>query len=108
VLPTFSGDGAMDPKKHMDKNFSTCKIHLVEHDDVMVRLFLYTLIGQAYEWYISIPSQSISSFDDLETIFLNMYAPQLAYHIILTQFTQIHLKIGERIRDLIFFIFKNT
>jgi hypothetical protein len=47
----------------------------------------------------------VSSFDDLETMFLIMYVPPVAYHTLLTQFTQIHLKTGERIRDfnLIFF-----
>jgi hypothetical protein len=81
----------------MDKFLSVCEIHLVEHDDVMVRLFLQTLIGQSYEWYMSLPTRSISSFDDLETMFLTMYAPPVAYHTLLTQFTQIRLKKGERI-----------
>jgi hypothetical protein len=96
-LPTFPGDGSVDPKKHMEKFLSICEIHLVEHDDVMVRLFLQTLIGQAYEWYMSLPANSISSFDDLEAMFLTMYAPPVAYHTLLMQFTQIHLKKGERI-----------
>jgi hypothetical protein len=42
-------------KETYGKFLSMCEIHLVEHDDVMVRLFLQTLIGQAYEWYMSLP-----------------------------------------------------
>jgi hypothetical protein len=105
VLPVFSGDGSIDPKRHLDQFLVVCDIHLIEHDDVMVRVFLQTLTGQAYEWYLSLPAQSISSFDDLENMFLTMYAPPVAYHTLLTQFTQIHLKKGERIKDfnLIFF-----
>jgi hypothetical protein len=91
VLPTFSGDGVMDPKIHMDLFLNMCEIHLVEHDDVMVRLFLQTLTGLAYEWYMSLPSRSISSFDDLEAMFLTMYAPPVAYHTLLTQFTQMKI-----------------
>jgi hypothetical protein len=49
ILPVFSGDGIMDPKKHMDQFLSICDIHLIEHDDVMVRVFLQTLIGPAYD-----------------------------------------------------------
>jgi hypothetical protein len=45
VLPTFSGDGVMDPKKHMDKFLSMCEIHLVEHDDVMV-IIIYSNIDR--------------------------------------------------------------
>jgi len=35
----------MDPKGHMDKFLSICDIYLIEHDDVMVIVFLQTLIG---------------------------------------------------------------
>jgi hypothetical protein len=63
------------------------------------------LVEQAYELYLSLPAQSISPSDDLENILLTMYAPPLAYHTLLTHFTQIHFKNIERIKDfnLIFF-----
>jgi hypothetical protein len=99
ALPVFSGDRIMDPKRHMEQFLSMCELHLVEHEDVMVRLFLQTLIGPTHEWYMSLPSQSIVSFDDIETMFMTMYVPPVAYHTLLTQFTQIHLKKGERIQD---------
>jgi hypothetical protein len=76
-----------------------CEIHVIEHDDVMVRMFLKTLIGTAYEWYLSLPTHSIASFDDVESMFMTMYVPPVMYHTLLTQFTQIHLKKGEKIRD---------
>jgi hypothetical protein len=98
-LPMFLGDEIMDPKRHMDQFLSMCELHLIEHDDIMVRFFLQTLIGPTYEWYMSLSSWSIASFDDIETIFMTMYAPRVAYHTLLTQFTQMHLKEGERIRD---------
>jgi hypothetical protein len=98
VFLVFSRDGVMDPKRHMDKFLSIFDIHLIEHDDVMVRVFLLALIGTTYEWYLSLPSQSIKSFDELENIFMTMYAPPMEYHTLLTQFTQVHLKKGERIR----------
>jgi hypothetical protein len=79
---------------------------LIEHDDVVVRFFLQTLIGPTYEWYISLLAQSIGSFDDLESMFMTMYAPPIAYHTILTQITQIHLKKGEIIEDFNFRFFK--
>jgi hypothetical protein len=82
-----------------------CDIHLIEHDDVVVKIFLQTLICLAYEWYTSLLGRSIASFDDLETMFLTMYAHHVAYHTLLTQFTQIRLNKVERIKyfNLIFF-----
>jgi hypothetical protein len=83
-LKTFSGDGAIDPKRHVDLFLDVCDFHLIEDDDVMVRLFLQTLVDQAYEWYTSLPARSIGSFEDLETMFLNMFSPPVAYHTLLT------------------------
>jgi hypothetical protein len=50
----------MDPKRHMDQFLSMCEIDLIDHDDVIPRVFLHTLIGLTYEWYMSLPAQSIS------------------------------------------------
>jgi hypothetical protein len=102
LLPTFSGDGSIDPKKHVEIFLSLCEIHLVEHDDVMVRLFLQTLTDQDHEWYMSLPINSISTFDDFEDMFLTMYVPPKAYHTLRTKFTQIRLKKCERIMDFNF------
>jgi hypothetical protein len=73
--------------------------HRVEYDDVMVRLFLQTLLGRAYEWYTTLPSRSIGSFNDLEAIFLTMFSRLVSYHTFLIDFTQIGLRKNERIRD---------
>jgi hypothetical protein len=93
------GDRIMDPKRHIDQFLSMCiELHLIEYEDVMVRLFLQTSIGPTHEWYMSLPAWSIVSFNDIETMFMTMYVPPITYHTLLTQFTQIHLKKGERIR----------
>jgi len=81
----------------MEKFLILCEIHLVEHDNVMVRFFLQTLKDPAHEWYMSLPVNSISTFEDLEGIFLTMYSPPKSYHTLLPKFTQIHLQKGERI-----------
>jgi hypothetical protein len=98
VFPVFSGDRIIDPKRHMDKFLIVFDIHLIEHDDVTVRVFLHDLIGPSYEWYLSLLTHYIRSLDDLENMFMTMYAPPIAYQTLLTQFTQIHLKRGEIIR----------
>jgi hypothetical protein len=55
---------------------------------------------------MSLPSQYILSFDDLETMFMTMYAPPIAYHTLLKKFTKIHLRKGDRIRDFNLGFFK--
>jgi hypothetical protein len=40
ALPTFSRDGRVHPKIHLDLFLEIFYFHLIQHDDVMVRLFL--------------------------------------------------------------------
>jgi hypothetical protein len=75
-----------------------CDFHHIEYDDVMVRLFLQTLSGRPYEWYTTLPSRSILSFNDIEAMFLTKFSPPIGYHTLLTNFTQIGLRKNERIR----------
>lgn len=82
----------------MDQFLAMCNIHLIMQDDVTVQVFLYTLVGLAYDWYLYIPVGSITCLNDLEYVFLSRYAKPIAYHTLLTQLTQIHLDKNERIR----------
>jgi hypothetical protein len=65
----------------------------------MVRLFLKTLSGRVYEWYMTLPNRSIHSFNDLEAMFLTMFSPPISYYTLLTDFTHIGLRKNEQIRD---------
>jgi hypothetical protein len=54
VIPIVFGDGIMDLEKHLDQFLIICDIYFTEHDDVMVRRFLQTLVGPTYDWYLSL------------------------------------------------------
>jgi hypothetical protein len=86
-LKEFSGYGVVDAKRHLDLFLDFCDFHRVEYDDVMVRFLFQTLSGQVYEWYMKLPTRSIGSFNDLEAMFLTMFAPLIEYHTLLTNFT---------------------
>jgi hypothetical protein len=42
---------------------------------------------------------SITWFNGIEDVFLSQYTQPIAYHTLLTQFTQIHLEKNEKIRE---------
>jgi hypothetical protein len=75
TLKEFSGDRTIDAKRHLHVFLDVCDFHRVEYDDVMVRLFLQTLSRRAYEWYTTLPSISIFSFNNLKAMFLTMFSP---------------------------------
>jgi hypothetical protein len=91
-VPIFYGDRIMDPKKNLDHFLTIFDIHLIKHDDVMVRLFLQTLIVPTYGWYLSLPEKTISYFDNVGHVFMYKLMPPISYHTLLTQCNQIHLQ----------------
>ena len=81
----------MNPEKNLDQFLAIWDIHLVTEDDVMVRIFLQTVAGLAYDWYLSLSKNSIKCFNDIKDSFLMRYSQLVAYHTLLIDFTQIHL-----------------
>jgi hypothetical protein len=98
-LPIFNGDGSRSPKRHMDQFLAMCDMHFINHDDILVTTFLQKLVVLASYWFRSLPTGSITCFDDLKDMFLTQYTHPIIYHTLLTKFTRIHLEKGERIRD---------
>jgi len=46
---------------------------VIDNDAIMARLFIGTLKGVAFDWFRSLPSDSINSWVDLETWFLSRF-----------------------------------
>ena len=91
VLSLFNGDQVVNPEKHLDKFLAICDIHSIIEEDVMVIFFLQTLVGLAYDWYLSLLVNSITYFNDIEDSFLKQYSQAMAYHTLLIKFIQIQL-----------------
>jgi hypothetical protein len=60
-LPRFAEKKEDNPSDHLIR-FHQCMVQLNIHDeDVLMKMFMYLLEGDAREWYKSLPSSSISS-----------------------------------------------
>ena len=46
---------------------------MIGNDAIMTRLFIGTLKGTAFDWFRSLPADSINSWVDLETLFLSRF-----------------------------------
>jgi len=47
--------------------------NIIDNDAIMVRLFIGTLKGVAFDWFRILPNGSINSWIDLETWFLSRF-----------------------------------
>ncbi|CAL9020135.1 unnamed protein product [Prunus brigantina] len=78
ILPTFHGLSTNDPNMHIAEFLMRCKNILVKGfsaESIKLRLFPYTLKDQARRWLLTLPSGSISTWNQLSEKFLNKYYP---------------------------------
>jgi hypothetical protein len=64
VLPKFDPDKSGSPEDHLNNFFLATHLLNVQHEDMVCRIFPYTFSRKAYTWYFSLPSGSITEWDD--------------------------------------------
>lgn len=70
-FPKFNGEGVVTTKDHLLEFWTMCielKVNYLE--DVMMRLFVSMLEGNASKWYTILPNNSMFGYDELESTFL--------------------------------------
>ncbi|KAH9724739.1 hypothetical protein KPL70_007603 [Citrus sinensis] len=77
-LPTFYDLENEDPYNHLNDFHAICQTFKYENfsdDDVKLRLFPFSLKDRARSWLNTLPANSISSWEQMVTKFLNKYFP---------------------------------
>jgi hypothetical protein len=62
-LPKFNPDAGTSAEEHINNFMLSVNLKGVTEEDVVVRLFPYSLQGSAGSWYFSLPSGSITSWN---------------------------------------------
>ena len=65
-------DGKGNPKQHVAHFIETCE-NAGTRGDLLVKQFVRTLKGNAFDWYTDLESDSIDSWEQLEGEFLNRF-----------------------------------
>ncbi|CAL1353243.1 unnamed protein product [Linum trigynum] len=75
---TFSGASNEDPHEHLRWFASICdmmKSPTVSDDAIRLRMFSFSLIGNASHWFQNLTPHSITTWAQLEKVFLDKYFP---------------------------------
>jgi hypothetical protein len=68
-LPRFIGDDHDHPAQHLI-DFHQCMDQLdINHEDALLKMFMYSLEGDARQWYRSLPISNILSLKDFHASF---------------------------------------
>jgi len=70
TLQAFDGKGS--PNQHI-YYFKSQTGNVVDNDAILARLFIGTLKGLAFEWFMKLPEGSIKNWGDLEKLFLTRF-----------------------------------
>jgi hypothetical protein len=69
-LPRFKESKEDNPSDHLVKFHEYIDQLDLHHEDVRMKMFMYSLEGDARQWYRSLPSSSISSLREFHAVFI--------------------------------------
>lgn len=101
VLPKFSGDGKVSTDDHLSTFHSACVVISVPTQEVVVRLFVRTLIDVAADWFNNLPNHSITSWDDMKDAFETRFKTLENECSLFSQLSQMKKDMHEPMREFV-------
>ena len=101
IFPRFTGENEIDAQKHLETFCSFAEKFNVEHLDVVLRLFVQSLDGEARKWFKTLGNRSVTTWDDMETTFLRKWKGKKDHGQCLTEFNTLKKKYNEGVSEFI-------
>ena len=91
-LPIFTGEDEITVEEHLHLFCTFTENFNVEHLDVVMRLFVQSLNGEARKWFKGLPNGSINNWDELEIQFVQIWGEKRDHGYSLIEFNAIKKK----------------
>ena len=98
-LPKFNPDDGTQAEEHINNFMLAVNLKGVTEQDVVVRLFLYTLQGSAGSWYFSLPSGLITSWNTCQEQFLTKYGDDRSLATLINDLSNLRIEHREPIKE---------
>jgi hypothetical protein len=83
-LPIFGKREEDNPAQHLSEFHELMHQWEIHHEDVLLKMFMFSLAGDARKWYHSLPPASISSLSEFHAAFTaycqELYPSELIFH----------------------------
>ena len=99
-LPKFNPDNGLLVGEHINNFMLSINLNGVAEEDIVVRLFPYTLQEAVGSWYFSLPSGSINSWDAFQEQFLTKFGDDRSTTTLINDLYNLKAKPKEPIKDL--------
>lgn len=98
-LPKFNPDAGIQADKDINNFMLSVNLKGVKEEDVVVRIFPYTLQGSAGSWYFSLPSGSITSWNIFQEQFLTKYGDDRSLAMYINDLSNLRVESKEPIKE---------
>ena len=85
----FSGNNVVIGEEHLRIFIDMLNDYEVEHEDMVMKLFVHSLTKDSRDWFRRLPNDSISSWSDLEKLFKEQYGDNTNAGFMLNDFNNI-------------------
>ena len=86
ILPHFSGEDEQTTENHIVVFCNFAESLNVEHLDVVLRLFVQSLDGEARKWFKGLPNNTNPSWEEMERLFIQKWGEKGDHGYSLTKF----------------------
>jgi hypothetical protein len=77
-LPIFREHEEDNPAQHLCEFHELMHQWEIHHEDVLLKMFMFSLAGDARKWYHSLPPASISSLSEFHAAFIGLLSKVLS------------------------------
>ena len=95
----FSKNNVVTGEEHLKKFIDMLNDYEVEHEDVVMKLFVHSLTEDARDWFRRFLDDSINSWNDLETLFKEKYGEKKIFIFMSNDFNNIKRNPNESAFD---------
>ena len=101
LLPWFSGEDSTSAQRHIE-NFCTFAENVnVEHLDVVLRLFVQSLDGEARKWFKSLADNTVTSWEEMEILFTLKWGEKRDHRYVPTKFNPLKKRHNEDVIEFL-------
>lgn len=94
-VPKFLGNNAISCEEHLRLFIDMLNDYEVEHEDVVLKLFVQSLVEDARDWFKRLPDRCIDTWDSFERYFKEQFGDMPNASFMLNEFNTIRKNYNE-------------
>ena len=95
----FTRNNVVTGEEHLRFFIDMLNDYEIEHEDVVMKLFVHSLVEDARDWFKRLPDDNIYSWSDLESLFKEQYGDKTNVGFMLNDFNNIKKNPNESAFD---------